>query len=69
MPDNKRKVICPECEKDVEIVDGEGECPNCGLDVGWVLEKHRRDKAVAKLAAREEEEAPKPKTKKRLINF
>lgn len=64
-PAKKITVICPECDKDVEIINGEGECLGCGLDVGWVLEKRRRDKAVAKLAEREEKELVIPKTKRR----
>jgi transcription initiation factor TFIIIB Brf1 subunit/transcription initiation factor TFIIB len=46
----EKKVMCPECDKDVTIKDGEGVCANCGLDVGWCLEKARRDKAVRKLS-------------------
>lgn len=61
----KLTVICPECDRDVEIIDREGECSGCGLDVGWVLEKRRRNKAVAKLAEREEKELIVPKTKRR----
>jgi len=63
----ERMVICPECGKEVKInKDGEGECPGCGLDVGWCLEKRRRDRAVAKLAEQETDTAPK---KKRRFNF
>lgn len=69
MPEVKRiKVICPECEKEVELSDGEGVCGNCGLDVGWVMEKRRRDKAVKKLEEREEKESP-TKNKKSRFNF
>jgi hypothetical protein len=65
MPEPKKvKLICPECDKEVELVDGEGVC-DCGLDVGWVVEKRRRDRAVKKLAEREEAEVHPPKTKKR----
>lgn len=46
MPEEK-KVVCPECDKEVQLKDG--VCPECGLDVAWVQEKVRRDKAVEKL--------------------
>ena len=61
MTDVKRKVVCPECDKEVELVNGEGSCAACGLDVGWVLEKRRRDKAIEKLKQREEAELNPPK--------
>lgn len=65
MPEPKKvKLICPECDKEVELVDGEGVCGNCNLDVGWVVEKRRRDRAIRKMDEREEGET-RPKTKKR----
>ena len=68
MPDTKKSVLCPECDKDVELVNGEGTCGNCGLDVGWVYEKRRRDKALDKVKEREEQEQQPPKRKNK-FNF
>ena len=47
----KKKVVCTskECEgknTEVELMDGEGTCSVCGLDMGWVVEKARRDDAL-----------------------
>lgn len=52
----EKKVMCPECDKEVTLKDGEGTCV-CGLDVGWVLERRRRDRALEKLKSREEKES------------
>lgn len=59
------KVQCPECDKEVTLIDGEGECKNCTLDVGWVMERHRRDRALGKLKKRESEEDKKAGKKDR----
>lgn len=69
-----KTVICPECKKECTLTkddDGiyQGKCQNeeCGLDVGWVYEKRRRDKAVKSLEDDEvrEEEKEDDKNKKK----
>ena len=62
--DKKRTVLCPECEREVVLEDGEGVCDNCGLDVGLVLKRHRTNKAVRKLEERESAENPPVPKKK-----
>lgn len=59
-----RKVLCPECEAETALnSEGEGFCPKCNLDVGWVLEKARRERAVRKVNdARETEGKPAKKS-------
>lgn len=78
MPGAKtRNVVCPECGKEATLTadeDGvyQGRCKNedCGLDVGWVFEKRRRDKAVDKLKKDEEgENAPQPRNKRGRFSF
>ena len=67
-PTNKRKVLCPECDKEVEITrdaesgDDEGICGECGLNVGRILTRRRYDRAYNKVA--ESEKAAEKKTKK-----
>lgn len=65
LPQAGKTVECPECETDTPLdEDGQGECPNCGLDVGWVVEKARRDEAVDKYKQRKKEERGDPPPKK-----
>ncbi len=61
----EKTVKCPECDKDVKLTDGEGTCANCGLDVGWVVEKARRERAVRRLL---EPETP-PRKRKGFLEF
>jgi hypothetical protein len=73
----KRKVICPEenCNTETELTynaetkEWEGDCPKCGLDVGWCVEKIRRDRAVRRLTEREaaENSENQPKKRRRLF--
>lgn len=66
----QKKVICPECETEVTLTDGEGECSKCGLDVGEVLERDRYERALQKVRERREKEAGgKSKSKKRHSHF
>lgn len=65
MPDQTKKVVCPECDKEATVILEEGEwtgkCDNCGLDVGYIVEKRRRDKAIKKMDDLEAAGAPRPK--------
>ena len=64
MPPQKpktRKVLCPECDTEVERKvtesgDFEGNCDNCGLDVGNIYTKRRYRNADRKIDEREQEE-------------
>lgn len=67
-----KKVLCPECETEVEIVtdddgDFEGICPNdeCKLNLGRILTKRRYDRAVKKMDEAEQQAAD-PKNKKKM---
>jgi transcription initiation factor IIE alpha subunit len=53
-----RHVVCPECDADVNLAESD-KCPNCRLDVAWIFEKRRRDKALERLKQREEDEQKK----------
>lgn len=70
--DSKRKILCPECETEVEIIrdedgDDQGVCGNCGLNVGKILTRRRYDRAYKKVSDAEvaAEEAAKKKAKKK----
>ena len=76
-----RIVLCPgdDCDAEVNLdesdEDGDVICPKCGLDVGWVIEKDRRDRAGERLRKRREEEQQnikeeeKKKSKKKFFSF
>ena len=53
----KKKVVCPECDAEVEY-SRDAECPKCGLAVGAIYERHRANQALEKL--REAAKKPKP---------
>lgn len=62
----EKNVLCPECGKDVKIVQDEegewtGRCanPDCRIDVGAVVTRARYAKALKKY--QEPEEPPRPK--------
>jgi len=66
MPESvKTKVVCPECSTEVELVDGEGRCSKCRLDVGYVVEKRRVDRAIKKMDDEENKEKEPPRRKSR----
>jgi hypothetical protein len=73
----KKKVVCPGegCNTEVELTlntesnEWEGDCSKCGLDVGWCIEKVRRDRAVKRLVEREEAENPNTEKKKKKGRF
>lgn len=61
---SERKVLCPECEAETTLnSEGEGFCPKCSLDVGWVLEKARRERAVRRVNEARDAESKPPKKK------
>jgi endogenous inhibitor of DNA gyrase (YacG/DUF329 family) len=60
----KKTVICPECDAEVELKEGSGECPSCGLNVAWVLEKDRRECALQRLRDRREKDKKDAEKKK-----
>jgi len=68
MPDSEapKKVLCAECDSEVDLSKNEGVCPKCGLDMAAIMERRRYDKALRRIEKREEEESqpPKPKRKK-----
>lgn len=72
----KRKLLCPECEKEVELTaneegEWEGKCPACRIDVGLLVERDRYNRAMDSFRKRREEEtAPqndKEKKRKKLF--
>ena len=70
MPEpKKRKMLCPDCETEVEITrdsetgDDEGVCPNpeCRLNLGRIITRRRYDNASSKIGKAEEDAAKKSK--------
>lgn len=60
MPDEKKIVKCPDCEKDHDMATG-GRCASCGLDLEYVFERYRTNKAIRKMEQADAEEAAKTK--------
>lgn len=67
MPESEsKKVLCPECDTEVDLSQNDGECQKCGLDVALIIEKDRYDRALQKLRERREKESnPKGDKKQR----
>jgi predicted amidophosphoribosyltransferase len=59
-----KKVLCPECDKEVDLSQNEGICQGCGLDVALVIEKDRYERALEKIRSRREQESNPPKDDK-----
>lgn len=63
----KRKVTClgDECTTEFELDEnGDGSCPNCGLNMGAVLNRDRHERALQKLRdARKPADPPQKKSK------
>ena len=58
----KHLVICPECDAEVDLEQTD-ECAKCGLNVQLVMDKHRYNKALRRIAEREEGETRPGKKK------
>lgn len=68
MPEAK-KVICPECDKEVDLSQNDGVCQNCNLDVGQIVETDRHQRALQKYRERRESEDPNKKDEKKKRKF
>lgn len=70
-PNKGRIVTCPgdDCDAEVNLDENEGECPKCGLDVEWVMEKARRDRAVKRVEERRAAEQPATQKKRKFFEF
>lgn len=65
----KRKVTClgDDCTAEFELDEnGQGECPECGLNMGAVLQRDRHERALDKLR---KQRNPEPEKKKRVEPF
>lgn len=67
MPEAK-KVLCPECETEVNLSEHEGVCQKCGLDVGQIVEKDRYDTALQKYREKKAKESGAPPKKRRMFS-
>lgn len=61
-PNSKKKVTCLDCNHEFELdTEGQGECPECNLDMGALLNRDRHERALQKLREAREREQPKKK--------
>ena len=59
-----KKVMCPECDKEVDLEAGE-ECSNCGINVAVILERDRYERALERLRERRSAEGGGGKGKRK----
>lgn len=60
-PNSKKKVTCLDCDHEFVLdSDGQGACPECDLDMGAILTRHRHENALQKLRDANKKEPPKP---------